>query len=162
MVKIKTGLKIIENYSYVEFGKFIIQTKLLNDNILLVKYLSYSPVPTIKRMDISDDLRDVILNIIDTSEINYQLAKTLESSEKAILNKLIVKSGLKDQLNYKPKLITEHIKDIINDYNILRGIIIAGNNNPDVIDKLKSVLTKLVIHKKITQVDADEMLKEII
>jgi hypothetical protein len=39
MVEIKTGLKIIENYSYVEFGKFIIQTKLLNDNILFLVFL---------------------------------------------------------------------------------------------------------------------------
>ena len=41
--------------NYVEFGKFIINKKrLLEDNILLIKYIkSFAPIPTIKRQLIS-------------------------------------------------------------------------------------------------------------
>lgn len=161
MVKITDGLKLKTDYSYREFGKFIIQYKFLLDNILLVKYKSYAPIPTIKRQDISDDLKDIIINIFDTGEINYQLGKTLNQSEKDLLTSLITKSGLKEQLKFNKVHLLEDIKDIINDFNVLKGIIIAGNDNPDIITKIKVVLDKLVLYKRITKKDALEIINDL-
>ena len=161
MVKITDGLKLKTDYSYREFGKFIIQYKFLLDNILLVKYKSYAPIPTIKRQDISDDLKDIIINIFDTGEINYQLGKTLNQSEKDLLTSLITKSGLKEQLKFNKINLLEDIKDIINDFNVLKGIIIAGNDNPDIITKIKVVLDKLVLYKRITKKDALEIINDL-
>ena len=161
MVKITDGLKLKTDYSYREFGKFIIQYKFLLDNILLVKYKSYAPIPTIKRQDISDDLKDIIINIFDTGEINYQLGKTLIQSEKDLLTSLITKSGLKEQLKFNKVHLLEDIKDIINDFNVLKGIIIAGNDNPDIITKIKVVLDKLVLYKRITKKDALEIINDL-
>ena len=161
MVKITDGLKLKTDYSYREFGKFIVQYKFLLDNILLVKYKSYAPIPTIKRQDISDDLKDIIINIFDTGEINYQLGKTLNQSEKDLLTSLITKSGLKEQLKFNKVHLLEDIKDIINDFNVLKGIIIAGNDNPDIITKIKVVLDKLVLYKRITKKDALEIINDL-
>ena len=161
MVKITDGLKLKTDYSYREFGKFIIQYKFLLDNLLLVKYKSYAPIPTIKRQDISDDLKDIIINIFDSGEINYQLGKTLNQSEKDLLTSLITKSGLKEQLKFNKLHLLEDIKDIINDFNVLKGIIIAGNDNPDIITKIKVVLDKLVLYKRITKKDALEIINDL-
>ena len=161
MVKITDGLKLKTDYSYREFGKFIIQYKFLLDNILLVKYKSYAPIQTIKRQDISDDLKDIIINIFDTGEINYQLGKTLIQSEKDLLTSLITKSGLKEQLKFNKFNLLEDIKDIVNDVNVLKGIIIAGNDNPDIITKIKVVLDKLVLYKRITKKDALEIINDL-
>jgi antitoxin component YwqK of YwqJK toxin-antitoxin module len=48
---------------------------MLHNNELLVKYLSYAPVYKIKRRKVSDNFRDIILNLFDTNEMNYQLGK---------------------------------------------------------------------------------------
>jgi hypothetical protein len=161
MVKITDGLKLKTDYSYREFGKFIIQYKFLMDNIFLIKYKSYAPVPTLKRQEITDDLKDIIINIFDTGEINYQLGKTLGQNEKNLLIALIDKSGLKEQLKFNKVNLLEDVNDVINDYNVLKGIIIAGNTNPEIIKQLKIVMDKLVLYKKINKKDAIDILNEV-
>ena len=48
MVKIKEGFKS-NDADWIEFGKFMINTKFLNENILLMKYTTYSPITWLPR-----------------------------------------------------------------------------------------------------------------
>jgi hypothetical protein len=153
------GLKIKDN-KYKEFGKFIINMELLNDNILLIKYKSYAPIPTLRRTTISDDLKDMIYYLFDTGEIDYKQGQKLKQMEKDIFDVLIIKSGLKTQLKYTN--LKEPISAVIERFEILKGSIIAGNDNPELIAEIKVVLLKLVEHNKISQNDAEDIIEELI
>ena len=100
MIKVGNGIKINTD-NYKEFGKFILNTKLLYSNVLYVKYRTNGPVKVLKRTVISNDLKDVIVNLYDTNEINYQLCYKLSEAEKELFDKLIVRAGLNVQLKYK-------------------------------------------------------------
>ena len=69
---------------------------------------------------------------------------------------------MKEQLKFNKVHLLEDIKDIINDFNVLKGIIIAGNDNPDIITKIKVVLDKLVLYKRITKKDALEIINDLL
>jgi hypothetical protein len=60
----ETNLKSYSNYN--EFGKFIINMKMLNQNYLSVKYKSNAPIPSIKKIKISDEFVDSLIYIFDT------------------------------------------------------------------------------------------------
>jgi hypothetical protein len=152
----------IKNQTYKEFGKFMINFVLLDDNIVLIKYKkSYAPVPSLRRTIISDELKDMIIYLFDTGEIDYQSGQKLSKSEKDIFDLLIVKAGLKTQLKYNKEKMKDTAEDIIEEFNILKGQIIAGNDNPEIKDKIKDVLSKLVNLNKINVETADDIINDL-
>lgn len=161
MVKFTDSKLKIEQNKYKEFGKFMMNMELLEQNILLVKYKSYAPVPTLRRTQISDELKNLIHYLFDTGEIDYQSGQKLMESEKIVLDKLITKSGLNLQLKYKSSKLDDDIDAIIEEFEILKGEIIAGNDNPKIKADIKDILNKLVRLKKITKDVADDILQDL-
>lgn len=143
---------------YKEFGKYAINLKMLYNNILSVRYKkSYAPTK-IKKTEISDDLVEVILYILDTAKIDYEKVKELNSKENDLFKDLMMNSGLYDKLKYNYNNTRENISDIIEEYEILKGQIEAENNNPELIKRVKLVLKKLSNYGKIS----DEEYREIV
>jgi hypothetical protein len=161
MVKFADSKLKLEQDKYREFGKFIMNMALLDQNILLVKYKSYAPIPTLKRTTITDELKNLIYYLFDTGEIDYQSGQKLKENEKIILNNLIMKSGLNLQLKYKSNKLDDDIDAIIEEFEILKGEIIAGNDNPKIKQDIKDILNKLVRLKKITKDTADDILQDL-
>jgi len=159
--KFSDGLKCddISSNNYMEFGKFMINTKFLNDNILLIKYKSYAPIPELKRKSISELLKSIFQELLITKELNYGLLSDLEDDEKALFKLILKKAGLMTSLNYNENLMTDSVSKLIEKYNIHKGQIIAGNNNSEIIKDIEDILFKLVKVKRITQNKADEILE---
>lgn len=150
------------NGNYQEFGKFAINMKLLYENTLLIKYKkSYAPIPQIKRTDISDDFREVMIMLIDTEKIDYEKLRELNDFENNLFKALIMKSGLFDSLKYNYNQTRETIKDVIEEYEILKGHIEAENNNPDIPIKIKKVLKKLRNYDKITEQEYKDIVDDL-
>ena len=156
--KFSEGIECKKN-TYVEFGKFMIQTKFLNDNILLVKYKSYAPVPTIKRTNVSSLFSSIIQDLLISKEINYKLLSELDEKEQLLFTNLLNKSGLTNTLNYDKRKVELSASKLVEKYNILKGQIVAGNNNPEIMKDIEELLPKLVNVKRITQETADEILE---
>jgi predicted outer membrane protein len=158
--KAKSGIEI-KQATYLQLGKFMINMKLLDQNELLIKYLSYAPIYKLKRQKVSDDFRELLLNLFATSEINYELGKKMSMTEKELLNDLIIRSGLKMDLKFDKKKLQEKVSDVVEKFKILQGEIIAGNDNPELINNIKNVIEKLVYHKKLTQEEASDIINEL-
>jgi hypothetical protein len=160
MVKVSEGIKV-KYANYKELGKLMVNMELLSNNILLVKYKSYAPLSTLRRCNISDELKDLILYLFDTNEIDFPSARKLSMNEKEKLDILITRSGLKLQLHYTKNKLREDIKDVIEEFEILKGEILAGNDNPEIVEKVTETLNKLVDAGKVTKADAQEILSEL-
>lgn len=156
----ETNLKSENDYK--EFGKLMINLKYLFKNTLIVKYkTSYAPVPGFRRPKISNDLIDELLYIFDTNEIDYEKLRELSEYENNLFRDLIMKSGLYRRLKYKYDKTRQKLKDIIEDYEILKGEIEAGNDNPELLIKAKIVLKKLKNYGKINEDQYNEILEDL-
>jgi hypothetical protein len=156
----ETKLKTESNYK--EFGKFAINLKLLYNNTLLVKYKkSYAPVPQIKRTQISDELLDIILFLLETNTIDYEKLRELTNQENNLFKLLMMKSGLFDTLKYNYNNTREKISDVIEEYEIIKGEIEAENNNPELPKKAEKVLKKLKNYGKITEAEYKDIVEEL-
>jgi hypothetical protein len=155
----ETKLKSEKNYK--EFGKFIINVKMLYQNYLSIKYKSGAPVPKIKKTKISDDFFESMIYLFDTGKIDYEKLRELTNEENDLFKNLMMLSGLYEILKYNYKDTRENIEDILDDYEILKGELEAGNNNPDILVKCKIVLKKLFIYNKITQEQYNELKNEL-
>ena len=160
--KFSDGLKCDDmgSNNYIEFGKFMINTKFLNDNTLLIKYKSYAPVPSLKRQSISDLMKSILQELLITKDLNYSLLSDLETNEKELFKLMIKKAGLMTALNYDESKMNDSVKKLIEKFNIYKGQIIAGNNNSEIIKDIEEdILPKLVKVKRITQSKADEIIE---
>lgn len=156
----ETPLKVMTK-NYKEFGKFIINSRLLYENELLLKYKkSYAPT-TVKRQPISDDFMTVILFLLETQTIDYEKLRELSEKENNLFKECMMKSGLFETLKYDYSLSREKIDDIIEEYEILKGQIEAGNDNPEISDDIKKVMSKLRKYEKISQEEYDEIINEL-
>lgn len=145
-IKEKKQIKKEKSYretNYFSFGKFILNRgRLNNENILLVKYhKNNGPVSKIRRTKISDDFKNLINDLFDSEIINTELQKELNEKEQDLFELLLKLAGLDIQLNYKRYV--KSIDDYKKRFNILRGAIIAGNHNPEIIQELINIIDLL-------------------
>ena len=142
---------------YKPFGRFVINRQLLMDeNTVLIKYpQSHGPVAQFKRKIVSNNVKSLLIDLVDTGEINIELLKQIESEEDVqYLEQLLKKAMIDKQIGYK-----KYIPDIdyyIEKFNMLKGSIEAGNDNVEVKQKLIDIIHLLSnpAINKISQEDA--------
>lgn len=159
---IKNGLNtekltLIER-RYSSFGKYIINHYQLNNNKLIIKCKTLSPVPQLKQTVISDDLKRLLIDLLDTSELNIDLQKKIEIKEVELLELLLKLSGLQSKLQYKR--YKRSIDDYVNRFEVLRGGLLAGNESPELKAELIDII-KLLNNKNINKI-SDEDAKDLI
>ncbi len=161
---VQAGIECKNKAHYKTFGKFIINCDLLvHDNILLVKYSgSYAPVPSLKRTKIGDDLQKAILELLDSSKINYDLLKDCSHNDRQVFERLIKRAGLDKQLEYDKNLCKMNETGLKLRFEVLRGQILAGNNNEEIVNELKYVIKELMECKVISLSDGEELIQELI
>ena len=158
-IKIGRGLEIPEEKKpvYIQFGNFIIhQKQLFEDNILNLKYKTMGST-LIKRQLISQSLSDLIKHIIEYGKIQQKDYDILSDNEKKLFDDIIDKSLLRDIIKYNRVSFGNGIKnndmvninDEIKRFTLLKGIIYAGNDNPDIINEFKILLKKFIDNNRI-------------
>lgn len=157
--RVKTIEDLIEKL-YVPFGKYILNTKQLQNNILLIKNKKgLAPIAKLKRTEITDDFKNLITDLIDTQKINIELQKELQKEEVFLFEKLLSLCNLKEVLNYKR--YSKTVDDYIHRLTIIQGSFNAGNTSDilkqEAIDIIK-VLSNPIIN--IISLNDAEMLIE--
>jgi hypothetical protein len=157
--KYKKGLDPATTTHYIEFGKFMINLRILDKGELLTKYkTSYAPTQ-IKRRHVSKLFESVLQNIFDTQEINYDLVQDMAEDEQELFKTLIQKAGLTSVLHFDPRKIEPSTKALVDKFNVLKGEIVAGNDNVLIKNDLKKVTTKLFDKEVIDEEKLNEILE---
>jgi len=143
-IKVGAGVQLEDSKpKYERFGKFIIHTPQLEKNILNFKYPSEGRVPNLPRMNIDDDTKDLIFNILETGKMSENQFNKLPQASQDHLIKAIKGAGLENILfKGKCKVYTKDEKEDRERFNILKGEFDAGNDNPKLIKELRGLVIK--------------------
>jgi hypothetical protein len=163
MVKVGEGLKGDEPNDWITFGpKFMINIKLLGkSNTLLIKYQTYSPIGWLKRRKINDEFKNFLLELLDTNTINYGLLKLCLEEDIATFQQIIEKGKLTNTLKFDKNEAEPTKEDLKERFNILKGEILAGNDNPYIKVKCKNVINQLFKLHMIDEVMKNELIEGI-
>jgi len=130
----------IELPEYSRFGKLIIALKkLYYKNILSVKTHNGRSVDGFNVCKVSNGFVDAIMDMYDNKDVSGIL-DSLNPNERNLLNRLIYLAGLHKKFKTNNN---ETLRQLKEKYKIIEGEIQAGNNNPKMIEDLKSVLYEL-------------------
>ena len=130
---------------YTEFGRHKMHVPHLKKNELVIRFPSGAMHPRIPRIKISDSVRDLLLNAVQTGKINPRMAHALNEKEKRLIHRICSISHVDSPLVFAED------EDELKRFDILRGELQAGNNNPEIIKEIKRLLLKFMMEGRINK-----------
>ena len=160
-VKVGNGIQVITpEVAYKSFGKHILHYPQLRDtNTLNIKYPSGTK-NYIKKQIISNDYKDLIMDILERGKMSDGLYDRLVDDEKQHFSKIVKGAGLMEQLKVKPPK-DKNMKVLAERFKILRGQFLAGNNAPTLMEELKKIIVIFMENGVLGKEDGKDLLKEI-
>jgi len=153
------GLKIPPT-TYIQFGRFKLNERMLHEATLQVKTANGSPVPAFTRkIALSDTLRDIILDLIETKKLRG--LPDLDDTERRLLETLIIKAGLAHGLGVKKVHQSDEDAAKVKRFELVKGIYEAGNNSVEVIHELRSLILYFIKTKRLNRKEGIEALHEL-
>lgn len=127
---------------FVPFGKYIINKHRLENNIIAVKRPAGSSIKEFPSERVSRRLGGIIRGLTNNEMPDFDDLNDLDDAEKVYLNKLAEKTNLKDRLILPAPKKSDTDKEI-DEFEIMKGEIMSGNDNKDLVKKFKRTLLKL-------------------
>lgn len=151
------GLSVDGEVHYKDFGRYIIHVPSLKYNTINIKYKSIAPIPGLPKKSVTNNFIKVIKHLLDYGETSERLLDQLTDNEIKYLKEICKKSRV-DELVNLPQYDDSDDEDF-NRFNLVKGEIQAGNNDPDLLKELKGFLVKYMNQKKIPKDEALELLQ---
>lgn len=137
------------------FGKHFIHLPSLHQGFLNVKFRSRKNIPKLGRIPISDELRDVLLKALEVGSFDIKASKRLKENEIRLLIRVCENSSVEHPFSL------ESDDREVERFNVLRGEVEAGNDNPQIVKELKQLLLKFMAQGRIKRRDAIQMLYQL-
>ena len=159
--KIDTSHKVEKVPSYIEFGKHVLHQHNLQGGILQIRRRSGTIINDLPRQAVGGKLKKVLITLTGTGSPSFEDINELSDSEKNLLNK-IVKTCKIDQRLLVPTPNKNKEEQDFNRLQILSGEITAGNNNPQIVKELKTILLRLKNVGRIPKKHAHEIMEDLL
>ena len=160
-VKVGKGISVKETPSYKHFGKYVIHMgHLLDKNVANFKYPSLGSIPSIKPLTISEDYKEFLIDTLEHQKPNERLFSKLPNEEQRHFEKVVSGAGLIDTFKLKRNQGNTE-KEEANRFNLLRGEVLAGNNNEKIMKELRGLILRFMSDGRIQQKEGTTMLVEL-
>jgi hypothetical protein len=142
---------------FIPLGRYVINRHRLNDNVVSLKRPSGAGIVEFPSQRVSNILGNVLRKIVGNGIPAFEDLEALDEDEKAYLHKLAKQSQIIDRLSIPAPKKSDIDKDL-NRFEILKGQIMSGNDNKELIKEFKILLMKLSTKKLIPKPQVREML----
>lgn len=146
--------------SYNSFGKYLINKPDLNKGVLKLRSASGGALIKFPTSAISSELSEILKQIANGDIPNEEVLDSLDNEDKHLLHKIISTSRLDDKIKVKD-INQDKIDREYRRYLLLRGEVLAGNTNYDLIKELKRAILKLTHDGRLPKVQSAAALQEL-
>ena len=119
---------------------------------------SNNTIPTSAPQKVSRNIVDILKQIIIGGIPSFESISSLDASDKELLHKIVKLSHI--DISVPIPDLTQKEKDN-HLFQVLRGELVCGNNNQDIIKELKSLLLKFIVAGTIPKQQANAVLYEL-
>ena len=146
---------------YISFGKHVINKKKLGDGILSIRTKSGANIAASPVRHISQNMKIVVDKIIGGAIPSYEELSKLTEEEKAYLHKVSKQADILDKFSIPAPSKDQEEKEI-HEYEVMRGEIMSGNDNKELIKKFKFLIIKLSRRGALPKKEVTDILSELI
>ncbi len=150
--------KIDPMNKFLPFGKYQIDLKKLKGGKLQFRSKKGYFVKGLENKNLTPNMKIIIDKFISGRNIEYEDVNRLNDNEKNYLSQIAEKCSIDDRLKIPSPKLTE-IQSDINKFNILRGQLMAGNDNKEMVKDFKLLLLKLSNTGHIDKKESNEVFR---
>jgi hypothetical protein len=144
------------------FGNYALSLNALKKGFLCIRYPSGAYISGFPRTMISSRLRKILNDIVFEDKFLEEDYRDLDEAEQKLFDDLITfcKMDKKDSVKlYKHKKYSDKDRDeMIKRFNILKGELLAGNDNPNIVKELKVLVLKMYHEKVISKTEMNKIM----
>jgi hypothetical protein len=127
---------------FVPIGRYLINKRQLDKDIVAIKRPAGSTIPNLPSQRVSRNFGSVMRKIIGGAIPTFDELNSLSDDERVYLHKVAKETRIDDKLSIPTPKKDEDEKDI-NQFEILKGQILSGNDNIELVKKFKTIILKL-------------------
>lgn len=133
---------MLPSANYIPFGNYLINRKKLEEGIVMIKRPSGQFMGDLRTKRVSPNVLTIFKKISGGQLPTFNDYEKLDDDEREYLQFVAKKSNLLDKLQV-PSPKKDKTEQLINQFEIMRGQIIAGNDSKDMLKKFKSIIIEL-------------------
>jgi len=142
---------------YIPFGRYKMDVNRLDDDIFSIKKPCGANVPDLPTHRMSKRVANCIKKIVGGSIPSYDDILEMNDEERGFMHSLARKSRINDRIKIPAPNKDAHQKEMER-FDILKGEILAGNDNKELIKEFKLKLLKLCKDGRIPRREVNEVL----
>jgi hypothetical protein len=146
---------------YAPLGRYFIDHHRLKDNVVCIKRGTGCNVVGFPVIRVSNNIGEVLRSIVGGGQPNFHDLEKLSTDEKIYLHKLAKFSDIIDRINVPTPNKDENEKDI-NEFEVMKGEILNGNDSKDLIKKFKLHIMKMVNKELLPKGQAKDLLLDLV
>ena len=127
---------------YVKFGKYLLNLKQLSKGKFMLRTKSKNPVLSFRTLTLTRKTKAIVQKLLQDIEITFEEIDALNEDEKNIINQIVEKTEINTRLRI-PNTKRSKLELKLNKFNVLRGSIIAGNDNIELLKDFRRLLVEL-------------------
>ena len=151
---------IMPTQKYVPFGRYFIDHHRINDDVISLRRGNGVNIVGLPVRRVSKDLGEVVRTIIKQDHPSYNQINKLTKEEKDYLHKLAKSSNLLHRLHIPSPTKEEDDQDI-NQFEILKGELLCGNDGNETIKRFKVLVMRMMNKGLLPKGQAKDILIEL-
>ena len=146
---------------YVPFGRYVIHQHKLIDDMVSLRRPTGTNIADFPTRKVSPKVGHIMRKIVGGGHPSYSEIGALSDDEKAFLHKVVKMSNISDRIEIPSPTKDDEDRES-NEFEILKGEIMSGNDNPIMIKKFKTLLIKMTNKGLIPKGQTKDILLELI
>jgi hypothetical protein len=145
---------------FVPFGRYFVDSHKLNNNIISLKRGTGCNVAGFPVERLSKEMGNVLRTIVGGGQPQFHHLEQLSPDEKMYLHKIAKHSNILDRLSIPTPNKDDDEKDI-NQFEVMKGELLNGNDSNDLIKKFKFLIMKMVKKDLLPKSQAKDLLMDL-
>jgi hypothetical protein len=153
----KSGVSVPNSARYVPFGRYVINKRRLGEGIISIRTPSGACLNDIKSERVSPNILSVVRTMLGGGSPTFEDIEKLNDDERNYIHRLASRASLTDRLSI-PAPDKKKDEQDINQFEIMKGQIMAGNDSNKLHKDFKLLVMKLMEKKLLPKRQATDIL----
>jgi hypothetical protein len=158
-IGIVEGVGVHKKVIFAPFGRFFINLVKLNDDILCFSRAKGTNIPDLKTRRASQPLAIVIRKMVNGATPSFNELSALSRQDKEEYNEILRKCHIVSGEGLEIPKIDE--KTDLNQFEIMKGEILSGNDSTELIKKFKVMIIKLIHNGRLPKSEGKSLLMDL-
>ncbi len=146
---------------FIPFGKYLLSLKNLQKNKFMLRTKSKNPVLSFKTLTLTRKTKAIVQKLLQDVEVTFEEIDSLNEDEKNDIDTIISKTDIDTRLRV-PNTKKTRLERDLHKFNVLRGSIISGGDNIDMLRDFRKLLLSLSNSGYISKKETGEVLLEML